>query len=60
MPPSSEAFEHRPYPEPALIAALLNAFCHADYALGVPVQVRQEAARITFVNPGSDAGECIA
>lgn len=53
MPPSSQAFEHRPYPEPALLAALLNAFCHADYALGVPVQVRQEAARVEFVNPGS-------
>lgn len=53
MPPSSQAFEHRPYPEPALIAALLNAFCHADYALGLPVQVRQEAARVEFVNPGS-------
>jgi ATP-dependent DNA helicase RecG len=53
MPPSSEAFEHRPYPELALMAALLNAFCHADYALGVPVQVRQEAARVEFVNPGS-------
>jgi len=52
MPPSSEAFEHRPYPEPALQAALLNAFCHADYALDFPVQVRQEAARVTFVNPG--------
>lgn len=53
MPPSSQAFEHRPYPEPALLAALLNAFCHADYALGGPVQVRQEAARVEFVNPGS-------
>lgn len=53
MPPSSQAFEHRPYPEPALMAALLNAFCHADYALGVPVQVRQEAARVEFVNSGS-------
>lgn len=53
MPPSSQAFEHRPYPEPALLAALLNAFCHADYALGVPVQVRQEAARVEFVSPGS-------
>jgi len=52
MPPSSQAFEHRPYPELALMAALLNAFCHADYALGIPVQVRQEAARITFANPG--------
>ncbi len=52
MPPSSQAFEHRPYPEPALIAALMNAFCHADYALGVPIQIRQEAARITFLNPG--------
>lgn len=53
MPPSSQAFEHRPYPEPALMAALLNAFCHADYTLGVPVQVRQEAARVEFANPGS-------
>jgi len=53
MPPSSQAFEHRPYPELALMAALLNAFCHADYALGVPVQARQEAARVEFVNPGS-------
>lgn len=53
MPPSSQAFEHRPYPEPALLAALLNAFCHADYSLGVTVQVRQEAARVDFVNPGS-------
>jgi len=52
MPPSSQAFEHRPYPELALMAALLNVFCHADYALGIPVQVRQEAARITFANPG--------
>ncbi len=53
MPPSSQAFEHRPYPEPALLAALLNAFCHADYTLSVPVQVRQEAARVEFTNPGS-------
>ena len=53
MPPSSQAFEHRPYPELALMAVLLNAFCHADYALGGPVQVRQEAARVEFVNPGS-------
>lgn len=53
MPPSSEAFEHRPYPESALTAVLLNAFCHADYSLGAPIQVIQEAARISFVNPGS-------
>lgn len=35
------------------MAALLNAFYHADYALGVPAQVGQEAARVEFVNPGS-------
>jgi len=52
MPPSSQAFEHRPFPEPRLIAALLNAFCHADYALGVSVQIKQEATHIMFVNSG--------
>lgn len=57
MPPSSQAFEHRPYPETALMAALLNAFCHADYTQGVPVQVRQEAANVEFVNPGSMPAE---
>ena len=52
MPPSLQAFEHRPYPEPALLAALLNAFCHAEYTLGIPVHVRQEAVRVEFTNPG--------
>ncbi len=53
MPPGLEAFEHRPYPEPALQAALLNSFCHANYSLGTPIQVYQKAARITFTNPGN-------
>ncbi len=52
MQTSAGAFEYRPYPAGALRAALLNAFCHADYTQETPTQVNQAADRVEICNPG--------
>ena len=49
-------FEYRTYPEIALREALLNAFCHADFALASPILVKQFSDRIEITNPGGLIG----
>ena len=49
-------FEYRAYPEIALREALMNAFCHADFALASPVMVKQYPQRLEITNPGRFIG----
>ena len=49
-------FEFRTYPEIALREGLLNAFCHADYRIPGPVQIKQFSDRLEITNPGGLIG----
>ena len=49
-------FEFRTYPEIALREGLLNAFCHADYRIPGPIQIKQFADRLEITNPGGLIG----
>ncbi len=49
-------FEFRTYPEIALREALLNAFCHADYRISGPIQLKQSHDRLEITNPGGLIG----
>jgi ATP-dependent DNA helicase RecG len=49
-------FEFRTYPEIALREALLNAFCHADYRIPGPIQLKQFRDRLEISNPGGLIG----
>jgi len=49
-------FEFRTYPEIALREALLNAFCHADYRIPGPIQLKQSHDRLEIGNPGGLIG----
>ena len=49
-------FEFRTYPEIALREALLNAFCHADYRIPGPIQIKQFSDRLEISNPGGLIG----
>jgi ATP-dependent DNA helicase RecG len=49
-------FEFRTYPEVALREGLLNAFCHADYRIPGPIQIKQFDDRLEISNPGGLIG----
>jgi ATP-dependent DNA helicase RecG len=49
-------FEFRTYPVVALREAILNAFCHADYRIPGPIQVKQFRDRLEISNPGAFIG----
>lgn len=49
-------FEYRAYPARALREALMNALCHADFALASPVLVKQFSGRLEISNPGGFIG----
>ena len=49
-------FEFRTYPEIALRESILNAFCHADFRIPGPIQLKQFPDRLEIANPGGFVG----